>query len=29
MEAVRGAVRSAIAVQWGKKPICHVQVLAL
>jgi ribonuclease J len=29
MEAVRGAVRSAIAVHWGKKPICHVQVLAL
>jgi ribonuclease J len=25
--AVRGAVRSAIAQRWGKKPVCHVQVL--
>jgi ribonuclease J len=29
VEAVRGAVRSAIAAQWGKKPICHVHVLPL
>jgi ribonuclease J len=29
LEAVRGAVRSAIAAQWGKKPICHVQVIPL
>ncbi len=28
-EAVRGAVRSALAAHWGKKPICHVHVLAL
>lgn len=27
IEAVRGAVRSAIAVHWGKKPLCRVQVL--
>jgi len=26
-EAVRGAVRSAIASHWGKKPMCHVHVL--
>ncbi len=26
-EAVRRAVRSAIAGRWGKKPICHVHVL--
>jgi len=26
-EAVRGAVRSAIAQRWGKKPMCHVHVL--
>ena len=26
-EAVRGAVRSAIAQHWGKKPMCHVHVL--
>jgi ribonuclease J len=28
-EAVRGAVRSAIAQNWGKKPMCHVHVLAV
>jgi ribonuclease J len=28
-EAVRGAVRSAIAQTWGKKPMCHVHVLAV
>jgi len=28
-EAVRGAVRSAIAQHWGKKPMCHVHVLAV
>jgi ribonuclease J len=27
VDAVRGAVRSAIAAHWGKKPLCHVQVL--
>src|SRR5207248_3531159 len=27
IEAVRGAVRSAIAAHWGKKPLCVVQVL--
>jgi ribonuclease J len=26
-EAVRRAVRSAIAQRWNKKPICHVHVL--
>jgi ribonuclease J len=26
-EAIRGAVRSAIAQHWGKKPMCHVHVL--
>jgi ribonuclease J len=26
-EAVRRAVRSAIAERWHKKPICHVHVL--
>jgi ribonuclease J len=26
-EAVRGAVRNAIASRWRKKPMCHVQVL--
>jgi ribonuclease J len=26
-EAVRGAVRSAIAQRWGKKPMCYVHVL--
>jgi ribonuclease J len=28
-EAVRGAVRSALAAHWGKKPLCHVHVLTL
>jgi ribonuclease J len=28
-EAVRGAVRGAIAQNWGKKPMCHVHVLAV
>ena len=28
-EAVRNAVRSAIAQHWGKKPMCHVHVLAV
>jgi ribonuclease J len=28
-ESVRQAVRSAIAQQWGKKPMCHVHVLAV
>jgi ribonuclease J len=28
-EAVRRAVRSALAEQWGKKPICHVHVLTV
>jgi ribonuclease J len=28
-EAVRRAVRSAIAERWGKKPMCHVHVLAV
>jgi ribonuclease J len=27
--AVRGAVRGAIAQNWGKKPMCHVHVLAV
>jgi ribonuclease J len=27
IDAVRGAVRSAIGVHWGKKPLCRVQVL--
>jgi ribonuclease J len=26
-ESVRGAVRSAIAEHWGKKPMCYVHVL--
>ena len=26
-EAVRRAVRAAIAARWNKKPICHVHVL--
>jgi ribonuclease J len=26
-EAVRRAVRSAVAERWNKKPICHVHVL--
>jgi ribonuclease J len=29
VEAVRGAVRSAIAARWNKKPICHVHVLTV
>jgi ribonuclease J len=28
-EAVRRAVRAAVARQWGKKPMCHVHVLAV
>jgi ribonuclease J len=28
-EAVRRAVRSALAEHWGKKPVCHVHVLAV
>jgi len=28
-EAVRRAVRSAIAERWNKKPICHVHVLCV
>jgi ribonuclease J len=28
-EAVRGAVRGAIASHWGKKPMCHVHVLSV
>jgi ribonuclease J len=28
-EAVRRAVRAALAEQWGKKPICHVHVLTV
>jgi len=28
-EAVRRGVRSAIAQQWGKKPVCHVHILAV
>jgi ribonuclease J len=28
-DAVRGAVRGAIAQNWGKKPMCHVHVLAV
>jgi ribonuclease J len=27
--AVAGAVRSALAASWGKKPVCHVHVLTL
>jgi ribonuclease J len=27
IDAVRGAVRGAIAAHWGKKPLCHVQVV--
>ena len=29
VEAVRGAVRSAIADNWGKKPLCLVHVLTV
>ena len=28
-EAVRRAVRSAVAERWHKKPICHVHVLVV
>ena len=28
-EAIRRAVRSAIVERWGKKPMCHVHVLAV
>ncbi len=28
-EAVRRAVRAAIAERWGKKPMCHVHVLTV
>ena len=28
-ESVRQGVRSAVAQQWGKKPMCHVHVLAV
>ncbi len=28
-ESVRRAVRAAIAAHWGKKPMCHVHVLAV
>ena len=28
-EAVRRAVRSTVAQRWGKKPMCHVHVLAV
>jgi ribonuclease J len=28
-ESVRRGVRSAVAEQWGKKPMCHVHVLAV
>jgi ribonuclease J len=28
-EAVRRGVRSAIAQQWGKKPVCHVHILTV
>ena len=28
-EAVRRGVRSAVAEQWGKKPMCHIHVLAV
>jgi ribonuclease J len=28
-EAVRRAVRGAIAAHWNKKPICHVHVLVV
>jgi ribonuclease J len=28
-EAVRRGVRSAVAEQWGKKPMCHVHILAV
>ncbi len=28
-EAIRRGVRSAVAAQWGKKPICYVHVLTV
>jgi ribonuclease J len=28
-EAIRRAVRAALAAQWGKKPMCHVHVLTV
>src|SRR6202011_2002439 len=28
-ESIRRAVRAAIAERWGKKPVCHVHVLAV
>ncbi len=28
-EAIRRAVRAAVAAQWGKKPMCHVHVLTV
>ena len=28
-EAVRRALRAAIAERWGKKPMCHVHVLTV
>jgi len=28
-DAVRRAVRSALAERWSKKPICHVHVLTV
>lgn len=28
-EAVRRGVRGALAAQWGKKPVCHVQILTV
>jgi ribonuclease J len=28
-EAVRRAVRAAVAMHWGKKPVCHVHVLTV
>jgi ribonuclease J len=28
-EAIRRAVRSAIAERWNKKPVCHVHVLVI
>ena len=28
-EAARRAVRAAVGAAWGKKPICHVQVLTV
>jgi ribonuclease J len=29
VDAVRGAVRSAVAARWGKRPLCHVQVIEI